>query len=684
VASIAGEFALRIWPPLSREPLSPSTVFARELALDRELLAVQDGSVSRTANAPKLRPASLTGLELDVPERSARPVLVLEGMRFENLQQAVPPADSEWKIGPGQLGRPARVARNTTASLALVRQLAWDRPGPTHHLLLLPPSRLIRPGESALIAAPAILVIGEAAVDVTPSDTLIPAVTPGGGERCISFRLADVEQALDPLDRLDGFPLQETLGRLRAPDWEADQLLADLPATALEYLDQALRDHLFFPLLEGDRRARLALGYRRADGTGGVLVSGSPEAFIAELALFVRGGSPRAAASIAPPAPRTRSSAQPPPEVHARFGSVETKSALFAAVLEQLVHVAPTELSILFLGQSGTGKEYLATAVHGASPRAQGPFVPINCSALSDDLIESELFGHKKGAFTGAHGDRAGAFVSAHGGTLLLDEIGDAPARVQLALLRALETRQVRAVGSDVDRGVDVRVLAATSRDLKALIADGVFRQDLYYRLAEASVDLPPLRERPEDLPILVEGILATLGPGLTLTSEAQKLLLTHDWPGNVRELRNALKRAVALSRGGPVLQAVHLLPLGDQPLQTQAPPALPKARVPFPPHVAALADQAWRAGTLPARGDATKYEARALHRAALLCLLKRAPLNAWPKGLASDWRRLFRETWATAEEGRGLREVLRELRVEAGDAEVVERILGMVGRGAG
>jgi transcriptional regulator with GAF, ATPase, and Fis domain len=164
--------------------------------------------------------------------------------------------------------------------------------------------------------------------------------------------------------------------------------------------------------------------------------------------------------------------------------------------------------------------------------------VAVNCSALSAELIESELFGHKRGAFTGAHGDRDGAFVGADGGTLLLDEIGDAPPRVQLALLRALETRRIKPVGSDSERAVDVRVLAATSRDVRAMMDSGEFREDLYYRLAEGSLSLPPLRNRPEDIPSLASHLLTSLAPNISLSTQAELALTQNQWPGNVRELK--------------------------------------------------------------------------------------------------------------------------------------------------
>jgi hypothetical protein len=660
---------------------------ANEIALDRDLLAVHDGTVSRTTNAPRLRPVSLSVLELEVPERSARTVLVIEGLRFENLQYGVPPAGVAWKIAPGQLSRPGRLARGRTASLALVRQLEWDRPGPTHHLLLLPRSRRLAPGESASVTAPAILVIGEAALDVTPSDTMVPAAVPSDAERAISFRLSDAEDALDPMDRLDRFARAEAQGPLRAPELDDDCSHGDLTGIAQRLLDRGLCEHAFFPVLEDERRPHLALGYRRSDGSTGVVMSAThPARFVAELATFLEGGSPRAAPSMAAPPRVSAPLAMGSGKVLASYGKVETRSPRFATVLGALTEMGRAELGILFLGESGTGKEYLASVVHAVSIRSRGPFVAINCSALSEELVESELFGHKKGAFTGAHTDRAGAFVAADGGTLLLDEIGDAPPRVQVALLRALETRRVRPVGSDTDRAVDVRVLAATSRDLQALMGSGGFRRDLYYRLAELTVEVPPLRERREDVPALAALMLRDLGEGPTLSSQAEAALTAHDWPGNVRELRNALKRAVATSRGAAVLQATHFSPFGVAVGATVPPGAMAREEraIEFPPHVLAHAERAWKEGELGSGAEVatqTQYELRALYRAVLLCLAQREPMEAWPRALEVQWKRLFGEKWATSEEGRGLRELAREVGMDPRDERVRVMVRELVGR---
>ena len=227
--------------------------------------------------------------------------------------------------------------------------------------------------------------------------------------------------------------------------------------------------------------------------------------------------------------------------------------------------VADRTVSVLITGESGTGKELIARRIHLRSRRAAGPFVAVNCAALPESLAESELFGHEKGAFTGADRRRAGRFEEADGGTLLLDEVGELTPSLQSKLLRALEERVVRPVGGGSDVPVDVRLVAATNRDLHEAVAAGGFRQDLYFRLAVVPVALPPLRERPGDIPLLARHLLAGLAgrhqlPPARLSAEAVTALQAHHWPGNVRELRNVLERALVV-RGGGVLSPADLLP---------------------------------------------------------------------------------------------------------------------------
>ena len=238
-------------------------------------------------------------------------------------------------------------------------------------------------------------------------------------------------------------------------------------------------------------------------------------------------------------------------------------SARMQRLLKLVARVAPTDSTVLILGESGTGKELVARSLHVLSKRSQGPFVAVNVGALPESLIESELFGFARGAFTGAVSDRPGLVEEAHRGTLFLDEIGDMPLATQVKLLRTLESNEVRRLGENTPRLVDVRVVAATHRDLQALVAAGKFRDDLYYRLNVVQIEMPPLRERAGDVGLLASFFLdrASRRAGrktLRFTPEAEALLGRYDWPGNVRELENAIEHAVAVSEG-PVLSAVDL-----------------------------------------------------------------------------------------------------------------------------
>ncbi len=219
-----------------------------------------------------------------------------------------------------------------------------------------------------------------------------------------------------------------------------------------------------------------------------------------------------------------------------------------------VARVAPSEATVLIRGESGSGKEVVARALHAQSQRARGPFVAVNCAAIAESLLESELFGHRKGAFTGADRDREGLFEAAQGGTLLLDEIGEAGPGVQAKLLRVLESRRLNRVGDPRERAVDVRVLAATNRPLEQAIAAGTFREDLYYRLQVFPLDVPPLRDRLDDLPVLAAHFLARFGRGRQpLPAASLARLRTHSWPGNVRELRNLIERAHILAGAQPI-----------------------------------------------------------------------------------------------------------------------------------
>ena len=244
-------------------------------------------------------------------------------------------------------------------------------------------------------------------------------------------------------------------------------------------------------------------------------------------------------------------------EVHAQYEIVGTSRGV-KQVIERLEKVAPTPARVLITGENGTGKELVARAIHLLSSRARGPFVEVNCAAIPTELIESELFGHVKGSFTGAFADRAGKFELADGGTLFLDEIGDMSLSAQAKVLRALEEGVISRVGSGKTQEVDVRVVAATNKDLKAEIAAGRFREDLLYRLNVVPIEVPPLRARRADVPQLVEHFVGQLGRtgGLQpkpFAPEAVQRLAAHDWPGNIRELRNAVERLLILTTGPAV-----------------------------------------------------------------------------------------------------------------------------------
>jgi len=234
------------------------------------------------------------------------------------------------------------------------------------------------------------------------------------------------------------------------------------------------------------------------------------------------------------------------------------RSPALAQLRAQIDKLARNQAPVFILGESGTGKEVIARLIHNLGPRAAGPFVPVNCGAISPELMESEFFGHRKGSFTGAAGDKDGLFQAAGGGTLFLDEVADLPLGMQVKLLRAIQERAVRPVGAHAEERVDVRILSASHRDLGQLVTDGRFRQDLYFRINVITLRVPPLRERPEDVPELAAHILARLaeregGAPRRLSAGAIALLQQHPFPGNVRELENLLERACALCDGDEI-----------------------------------------------------------------------------------------------------------------------------------
>jgi transcriptional regulator with GAF, ATPase, and Fis domain len=268
------------------------------------------------------------------------------------------------------------------------------------------------------------------------------------------------------------------------------------------------------------------------------------------------------------------------------FSGVLGSSPRIQEIFRLLEMVAPSEATVLLLGETGTGKELAAQAIHRNSPRAAGPFVVVNCAALPETLLETELFGHERGAFTGATVRKEGRFVLAHKGTVFLDEIGELSPPLQSKILRVLQAREFEPVGSNRTQKVDVRIITATNRDLEAMVRRGLFRDDLYYRLNVFPVVLPPLRERLQDLPVLVDFFLKKYGEknrrsGLSLAPEALEIFRRYPWPGNIRELENVIERGVIVCQGNvltredlpPALQQLGGGPAGEP----EAEPGLPE-----------------------------------------------------------------------------------------------------------
>jgi two-component system response regulator PilR (NtrC family) len=290
------------------------------------------------------------------------------------------------------------------------------------------------------------------------------------------------------------------------------------------------------------------------------------------------------AARHAPPpsAPARQNTSTPSSAADVCLQRLVGNSPAIRQVRDRIVKVARSMAPVLICGESGTGKELTAQALHASSHRGSGPLVAVNCSAIPENLLETEFFGVKKGAYTGANADREGYFQAARGGTLFLDEIGDLPLSMQSKLLRAIQERCVRPVGGTLEESVDVRIISATHRNLAREVQEGRFRQDLYYRLNVIEIDIPPLRERREDLPVLCDALLARIAqesglPVPRLTPVLLEQLARHPLPGNVRELENLLHRAVALSEGGELsLDSVDTTPAIFDPLDPEITPTVP------------------------------------------------------------------------------------------------------------
>ena len=290
-----------------------------------------------------------------------------------------------------------------------------------------------------------------------------------------------------------------------------------------------------------------------------LLANASPTPLAAQLTeLIYRGTMHEATPSYS--ASRAAAQLQDGTEVRTGLRGMVGSSAPMQRVYQLTEMVARTETTVLITGESGTGKDLVAQAIHMVSPRAKHPFAVVNCAAIPEALLEAELFGYAKGAFTGAMQSRIGRIHAAHGGTLFLDEIGDMPLSLQSKILRFLEQGEVQRLGGNDNLKVDVRVVAATNADLKTLSQQKLFREDLYYRLAVFPVQLPPLREREGDLRSLTEAFVSKFCPGVRIAPEVFEVLEKHTWPGNVRELRNTMERAAILLDGERIMTARHIL----------------------------------------------------------------------------------------------------------------------------
>jgi DNA-binding NtrC family response regulator len=308
----------------------------------------------------------------------------------------------------------------------------------------------------------------------------------------------------------------------------------------LQMHDQAVsRQHAAFSIAEGRIKVR-DLGSRNGTFYGGTRVNDAEVPIGAVITL----GKSAVAIHYRMYVREVRPSRVP------HFGELIGQSLAMREIFAILERIAPTEIPVLVEGESGTGKELVARSIHTASPRFRAPFIALDCSAISPQTAESELFGHVRGAFPGADSDRAGAFSKAEGGTILLDEIGELPLALQPKLLRVLESSEISVIGEDEPRKIDVRIVASSNRDLHAEVYRGTFRKDLLYRLEVVRVRIPPLRQRPEDIAPLAAHLLGgKLDDGQVIEGENLAKLMTYSWPGNVRELRNTLDRAVALAQ---------------------------------------------------------------------------------------------------------------------------------------
>jgi DNA-binding NtrC family response regulator len=385
---------------------------------------------------------------------------------------------------------------------------------------------------------------------------LVSALAARGGWR--SVFAADAEMAIATLGTQDGMQLDAILLDHASPDTDATPLIAEL---------RERRPALPILMLTANGSVAHAVAAMRAGATDFLVKPLAPERLLAALEAVMAG---TAAGELRPLTEKI-------PALLA-FDEIVGSSPDFRAALAIAAKAARARIPVLIEGESGVGKEVVAEAVHAASPRGKKPMVTVNCGAIPANLVESELFGHEKGAFTGAFERKIGRFVDADGGTLFLDEIGEMPLDAQVKLLRVLQGGEVQPIGARHPREVDVRVIAATNKRLLDEVEAGRFREDLYYRLNVVQVTIPPLRERTGDIPALARHLLARIAqqPGLRplgITDDALALLVEYDWPGNVRQLQNALFRASVLCDGAALTRSdfPQIAALGNRRIATQS-----------------------------------------------------------------------------------------------------------------
>ena len=370
-----------------------------------------------------------------------------------------------------------------------------------------------------------------------------------------------LEPELDDTELHAAQSLTEGLRLIASQSWDLILLDADFSGAGLEILGRLHEDGAATPVVMLTARPTMDLAMEAIrQGAHDVLPKPLPRGRVREILVGIE------------EIKRLR----PLPDTAPGEGTIVGASAGMMSVFKAIARAADSDATVLVLGESGTGKEMVARVLHARSRRSRGPFVAINCAAIPENLLESELFGHEKGAFTGAIGRRIGRFERADGGTLFLDEIGDMSMALQSKILRAIQEREVERVGGGAPVGIDVRIVAATNRDLSEAVREGRFREDLYYRLAVVTVMLPPLRERGQDLDLLASHFFAHYAreharPVRAVAEEVFNVLHRHPWPGNVRQLRNAAERAVVMA-DGEVLLPQHL------PVDILQPPEAPAA----------------------------------------------------------------------------------------------------------